>query len=272
MVATLTFRSLLVLCTATVTVTSAEYFEGDGTTYTLGEVSSGNCNFMSSNSIAPMNYAALNAEQWNNLSNCGRCAQVSCIDSRCVDTTASAIVQIVDQCPECKHGDLDLSHSVFRAITGSDPSRFTIRWQFVDCPDPETVKICLKNGANGYWLAVQPTNSLVGVQSISINNQATTMLDGAYYYLVTSSTGVDLNAVNVSVTSIYSDVIEGTYILTSGQCTDTYQQFPSPTTTTWTAATTEAPITPADAPTASPTYAPAVTTSSSKCYVRHNRN
>ncbi|RLN55428.1 hypothetical protein BBJ29_002658 [Phytophthora kernoviae] len=213
------FLALLALCTSA--FASAEYYSGDGTTYTLSAVSSGNCNFMSAISIATTNYAALNNAQWDDLANCGRCAQVSCVDSRCTDPTATAIVQIVDRCPECKLGDLDLSPTAFNTITGSDPSRLKIQWQFVDCPDAGTVKICLKFGSNAYWIAVQPTNNLVGVESVTINGQAAAILDGAYYYLVTSSTGADLSAVQVSVTSIYGDVIEGTYSLTVGQCTDT---------------------------------------------------
>ncbi|KAJ8550450.1 hypothetical protein ON010_g10617 [Phytophthora cinnamomi] len=235
MVSTSSFRALLTLSATAAAITSAEYFQGDGTAYTLTQVSSGNCNLMSANSIAPTNYAALNDVQWNNLANCGRCAQVSCVDPSCTNPTASAIVQIVDRCPECKYGDLDLSPTVFKTVTGSDPSRLKIRWQFVDCPNPDTVKICLKDGSNGYWTAVQPTNSIVGVQSVSINDQTATMMDGAYYFVATSSTGANLDAVNVAVTSVNSDVIKGTYSLTAGQCVDTYQQFasaqtPAPTT------------------------------------------
>ncbi|KAF4320449.1 hypothetical protein BBO99_00005467 [Phytophthora kernoviae] len=152
------FLALLALCTSA--FASAEYYSGDGTTYTLSAVSSGNCNFMSAISIATTNYAALNNDQWDDLANCGRCAQVSCVDSRCADPTATAIVQIVDRCPECKLGDLDLSPTVFNTITGSDPSRLKIQWQFVDCPDAGTVKICLKSGSNAYWIAVQPTNNI----------------------------------------------------------------------------------------------------------------
>uniref|UniRef100_H3GJJ7 Expansin-like EG45 domain-containing protein n=1 Tax=Phytophthora ramorum TaxID=164328 RepID=H3GJJ7_PHYRM len=241
MVNTSFFRVLLVLCVTATGFTSAEYFQGDGTAYTLGQVSSGNCNFMSYNSLAPTNYAALNEVQWNNLGNCGRCAQVSCVDSQCADQTASAIVQIVDRCPECKYGDLDLSPTVFKAVTGFDPSRLKIRWQFVDCPNPETIQICLKQGSNGFWVAVQPTNTLVGVRSVSINGQAANMLDGAYYYVVSSSkpNGENLSEVRVTLTSVNSEVIEGTYSLTAGQCTNTYRQF---------------------------------TTKSSKCSIRRNRN
>ncbi|KAG7380085.1 hypothetical protein PHYPSEUDO_007791 [Phytophthora pseudosyringae] len=267
-----TFRALLFLCATATAFTSAEHFEGDGTTYTLGEVGSGNCNLMSWNSIAPTNYAALNNEQWNNLGNCGRCAQVSCIDEKCADQTASAIVQIVDRCPECKYGDLDLSPSVFKTITGSDPSRLAIRWQFVACPTPETVKICLKNGSNGFWTAVQPTNALVGVQSVSINGKTASVISGAYYYLTTSSSEIDLSAVDVAITSINGEVIEGTYQLAAGQCTDTYHQFTAATApATVTPTTTETPLANTETPAAT-TESPPATSTPTRCYVRRNRH
>ncbi|ETN08025.1 hypothetical protein PPTG_12538 [Phytophthora nicotianae INRA-310] len=283
MLNTLTIRALL-LCVTTTAFPTAAYFEGDGTTYTLGGVSSGNCNLMSWNSIAATNYAALNNEQWNNLGNCGRCAQVSCIDEACEDQTATAIVQIVDRCPECKYGDLDLSPSVFRTITGSDPSRLSIRWQFVDCPNPETLKICLKTGSNGFWIAVQPTNAVIGVKSVSINGNTASMISGAYYYLITSSSEVDLTAVEVSVTSMDGQVIEGMYSLSAGQCTDTNLQFETtsatpattnPTTAPSTSAPTVVPTTtapPTIETTAPTTTAPPATTAPIKCYMRRSRH
>ncbi|KAG7397254.1 hypothetical protein PHYBOEH_001066 [Phytophthora boehmeriae] len=232
-------------------VVSAEYFEGDGTSYTLGDVSSGNCNFMSAISTASTNYAALNNDQWDNLANCGRCAEVSCIDDQCTDQTTTAVVQILDRCPECSSGDLDLSPTVFKNITGSDPSRLSIRWRFVDCPSPGTIEVCLKSGSNGYYVAVQPTNTLVGVETVTINGESTTMVDSAYYYLITSTSDVDLTAVTVSVTSIEGEVIEGTYSLTAGECTDTKKQFTiSSSSSTTTTTTTKAPTATTATPTA----------------------
>ncbi|POM70336.1 Hypothetical protein PHPALM_13239 [Phytophthora palmivora] len=195
------FQTLAAL-TFMAVIVSAEYYEGDGTSYTLGDVSSGNCNFMSAIPTASTNYAALNNDQWDDLGNCGRCAEVSCIDDQCEDQTTTAIVQILDRCPECSSGDLDLSPTVFKNITGSDPSRLTIRWKFVDCPNPGNIEVCLKTGSNGYYVAVQPTNTLVGVNTVTINGEATTMVDSAYYYLITSTSEVDLTSVAVSITSI----------------------------------------------------------------------
>ncbi|ETN08027.1 hypothetical protein PPTG_12540 [Phytophthora nicotianae INRA-310] len=224
MVAAIRFTAALLGFTAAFVSAADEYFEGDGTSYTLGQVSSGNCNFMSAIPSASTNYVALNQAQWDNLAGCGRCIEVSCIDEQCTAKNKTAVVQVLDRCPECAHGALDLSPTVYKEITGLDPNRLTVRWRFVDCPDPGTVQVCLKEGSNANWIAVQPTNGLVGVESVTVNGASTKMLDGAYYYVATTS-NADLSAIKVAITSVNGDEISGTYSLTAGKCTDTKKQF-----------------------------------------------
>ncbi|EGZ29132.1 hypothetical protein PHYSODRAFT_437144, partial [Phytophthora sojae] len=218
------------LFTAAVTlaVANAEYFTGDGTAYTLADTTNGNCNMMSSLGFATTDYAALNNDQWSGLQNCGRCAEVSCDDDRCADKTKSVVVQILDRCPECKHGDLDLSPSVFKTLTGSDPSRYTIKWKFVDCPVTGNVNYCLKGGSNNFWTAIQPTNVATGIKSLQINGKATKMLDGAYYYLLDGSgkASTDLSKVTVSMTDINGVAMKDTVNLSAGSCTKGTKQFP----------------------------------------------
>ncbi|CAH0493580.1 unnamed protein product [Peronospora farinosa] len=225
MVAAVHFVAVL-LGVAAADIVPDEYFEGDGTSYTLSEVSSGNCNFMSAIPTASTNFVALNEEQWNTLGNCGRCIEVSCIDVQCTVQNKTAVVQVLDRCPECAHGALDLSPTVFSDITGLGPNRLTVRWRFVDCPDAGNVQVCLKEGSSSSWIAVQPTNGLVGIQSVTLNGATTTMLDGAYFYVSTTAKA-DLSAVKVAITSVNGDVISGTYSLSVGKCTDTMQQFTS---------------------------------------------
>ncbi|EEY58599.1 uncharacterized protein PITG_10695 [Phytophthora infestans T30-4] len=221
----------LLATAATFAITDAsEYFTGDGTTYTLSDTSSGNCNMMSALNFATTDYAALNNEQWSGLQNCGRCVEVSCADARCADQTKSVVVQILDRCPECKHGDLDLSPSVFKTLTGSHPSRYTIKWKFVDCPVAGNVNYCLKGGSNNYWTAIQPTNCATGVQSLTINGQETKMLDGAYYYLLdgAGTSQTDLSSVSVSLTDVNGVSITDKVSLSAGSCTKGSYQFPRP--------------------------------------------
>ncbi|KAL7687569.1 putative rlpA-like protein, double-psi beta-barrel [Plasmopara halstedii] len=258
MISTYLFLIVLVSTISAIVTAADEYFEGDGTSYTLGQISSGNCNFMSAIPSASTNYVAINQAQWNNQRGCGRCLEVSCIDERCKVHNKTAIVQVLDRCPECAHGAVDLSPTVYKEITGMDPHRLKMRWHFVNCPNPGNVKVCLKEGSGSEWIAIQPTNGVVGVESVMINGATTTMLDGAYYYVLVTKKA-NLSAVKVSITSITGEKIDGTYSLKVGKCTDTMKQFKtgsttsqSPTPSTTRATPTATPTSPTATPTASP--------------------
>ncbi|EEY55480.1 carbohydrate-binding protein, putative [Phytophthora infestans T30-4] len=215
------------------------------------------------------NYAALNNEQWESTHNCGRCAEVSCDDPRCSDTTSTQIVYIVDRCPECKQGDLDLSPTVFKALTGSDPSRYTIKWKFVDCPVSGNVQYCTKSGSSSSWLAIQPANFANGVASMKIANQDVTMVDSCFYYLLNGGSNVDMSAVSVELTSVSGETITQTLSLIADNCTEgtsnfgasTTQQSSTPTSQTAPTPTTAAPTPTIStaAPTPTPTTAPPAT-------------
>ncbi|UIZ28513.1 hypothetical protein KXD40_009243 [Peronospora effusa] len=258
------FRQLSLLTMMMPAMTFAldsEYFSGDATAYTLGQVSAGNCNFMYDPGVGH-NYAALNNEQWDSTLNCGRCAQVSCDDSRCSNKN-SIIVYIVDRCPECAKGSLDLSPTVFKQLTGSDPSRYTIKWKFVPCPVSGNINYCTKSGSSSSWLAVQPTNHATGVASMKIANQEVTMVDSCYFFLLNGGTNVDISAVDIEITSVAGETITETLSLTSDSCTVGTTNFKESTTQT---STIQMPPTiqptpiPAPAPTVPTTAAPTVPT------------
>lgn len=269
--------AVLVAAASAALASADTYYTGDGTAYTLGSVSSGNCNFMYDPGVGS-NYAALNSDQWDSTMNCGRCAEVSCADSKCSDTTSTVTVYLVDQCPECSEGDLDLSPTVFKTLTGSDPARYSIKWRFVDCPVSGNLQYCAKSGSSNYWLAIQPANMVSGIASMTIGGQTPTMVDSAFYFLVQG--GVDITSVTVATTSVSGETVTETVSLTADSCTEGSKQFSggssstssssaqtttSAPSTTSSAATTSAPTTtsPASttsAPTATPTSTPTPTT------------
>uniref|UniRef100_M4BM08 Expansin-like EG45 domain-containing protein n=1 Tax=Hyaloperonospora arabidopsidis (strain Emoy2) TaxID=559515 RepID=M4BM08_HYAAE len=183
---------------------------------------------MSVLNLAVTDYAALNSEQWDGLQNCGRCAEVSCSDDRCPDKSKTILVQLLDHCPECKHGALDLSPSVFTALTGTTPSRYKVAWKFVDCPVSGNINYCLKGGSNTYWTAVQPTNVATGVKSLQINGHDTVMLDSAYYYVLdgVSETQTQLTDMTITLTDINGNTVTDIVTLTADSCTEGTHQFP----------------------------------------------
>ncbi|ORX69488.1 hypothetical protein DL89DRAFT_267693 [Linderina pennispora] len=74
--------------------------------------------------------AALNAPQYGDITavspHCGRCALVR-------GPLGQAKVKIVDACPECVLGSLDLSLAAFEQIAHKLEGRVKIIWEFVAC-------------------------------------------------------------------------------------------------------------------------------------------
>ncbi|KAF8979291.1 RlpA-like double-psi beta-barrel-protein domain-containing protein-containing protein, partial [Cyathus striatus] len=66
---------------------------------------------------------ALNPTQYNRGSNCGKHIQIQYGGK-------SVIAQVVDLCPGCGSGSVDLSPSAFRALASQDVGRIKVNWQF----------------------------------------------------------------------------------------------------------------------------------------------
>ncbi|KAF4035285.1 Lytic transglycosylase [Phytophthora infestans] len=261
---------------------STRAFTGEGTTYGLTDPSGGNCNFMDYPQAAVSNFVAINKVQWDDSMSCGRCAQVTCTDPQCSGRSQeSAIVYVVDQCPGCNDGDLDLSPTVFEAITGMTPSKVEISWEFVTCPTSGNIKYCLKEGSNAFWAAIQPTHTIVGVDSVTIDGKPTSMVASSFYFLLdgVSTVKSDLSHLKITLTSVSGETIEDVLSFTDGDCVEGTSQFTQgesasvgvstlsePTTEASTESPTDAPtITPTSTPISAPTEAPisAPTTESS---------
>lgn len=72
-------------------------FTGDGTVYTNGfttpnGASGYNCGFRWLPTKARTYFAALNAPQYANSENCGRCASVKCVDPKCKSTKTVTVM------------------------------------------------------------------------------------------------------------------------------------------------------------------------------------
>lgn len=105
---------------------SGEKMSGQATYYTPGL---GACGKTSGDSDK---IAALNKDQFydgdsksNGNGNCGRKAKVT-------RGGKSVTVTIVDSCPGCKKGDLDLSPSAFKELADESEGRVEINWQWAD--------------------------------------------------------------------------------------------------------------------------------------------
>ncbi|KAL1918112.1 uncharacterized protein VTP21DRAFT_3378 [Calcarisporiella thermophila] len=100
-----------------------QIFTGQGTFYDVGADA---CGSKSKNSDM---VAALNAPQFGKGDttknrNCGRRVLI-------FGPKGMVVVKIVDLCPGCKNGDLDLSPTAFKKIANLSQGRVPIKWKFL---------------------------------------------------------------------------------------------------------------------------------------------
>ncbi|KZS39586.1 hypothetical protein AWE51_08005 [Aquimarina aggregata] len=95
-------------------------------------------------------HCALNNADYDNSNGCGACLEVT-------GSRGKTIVKVVDRCPECKPGDVDLTQEAFSEVANPIDGRVPITWKFVPCPlmANETIKVNFKSGSSKYWTAIQ---------------------------------------------------------------------------------------------------------------------
>ena len=134
---------------------------------------------------------------------------VACAD---VDgPNGSVRVRIVDLCPECASGDLDLSPQAFDQIAERAQGRVPITWTFVACDVAGPVAYRFKDGSHQWWTAIQVWNHRLPIASLewSADGGATwnpTQRVDYNYFIDESGFGPD--ATRVRITAIDGQVLE----------------------------------------------------------------
>ncbi|KNC97350.1 uncharacterized protein SPPG_07278 [Spizellomyces punctatus DAOM BR117] len=83
-------------------------------------------------------FAALNSQQYSNGLYCGMCVQVTCTDQSKCAGGKPIVVQVVDLCPSCGFGGLDLSFGAMSVLMNGDANAelygtTSMQWRQVDC-------------------------------------------------------------------------------------------------------------------------------------------
>jgi expansin (peptidoglycan-binding protein) len=105
--------------------------------------------------------AAVATADWNGSASCGRCLRVT-------GPLGSAVVQVVDQCPGCAAGDLDLGLDAFSAIADPGDGRVGITWQTVACDVAGPVSFVFDPGSDAFDAVVQVRNARYAVASLEV--------------------------------------------------------------------------------------------------------
>ena len=128
---------------------------GDATYYNA--TGAGNCSFDATPN--DLMVGAMNHTDYADSAVCGACVFIHGPD-------ADITVRIVDQCPECKPGDIDLSESAFAKIADPAKGRVTITWNYIECPVAGPIVYHFKDGSNPWWTAVQIRNHRYAIKSV----------------------------------------------------------------------------------------------------------
>lgn len=138
----------------------AERHEGEGTYYDFAD-GSGNCSFPATPD--DLMVAAMNHTDYAGSAACGTCIRV-------VGPEGSVDVRIVDRCPECPRGDVDLSPEAFERIAPLSAGRVPIEWQYIACPVSGPITYHFKDGSNPWWTAVQIRNHRHAIATFEVRD------------------------------------------------------------------------------------------------------
>jgi expansin (peptidoglycan-binding protein) len=134
---------------------------GEGTYYAAD--GTGACSFDAS--PGDLMVAAMNAVDYNTAAWCGACVEVT-------GPMGTVTVRVVDKCPECVHGDLDLSPQAFEQIAPLSAGRVSITWHEVPCNVSGNLGYHFKDGANQWWTAIQIRNHRYPIATLEAQDGA----------------------------------------------------------------------------------------------------
>lgn len=202
-------------------------YSGEGTYYdSIAGTSSGNCSLPIA--VDEYQYCAMNDLDYNNSEACDACIDVT-------GPNGSIILRVVDRCPECASGDVDMSEQAFSQIADVIDGRVDISWTYVECPLQDNIEIVVKEGSSMYHTEIQLRNLKHAVSTLEYlddNNNWITMERQLYNFFVETNginSPMTLRATSVlNEELIFENVNFGNTILQNNLTITTNQQFTTP--------------------------------------------
>lgn len=191
---------------------------GDGTYYDAD--GTGACSFDASPD--DLMVAAMNAPDFDNAAWCGACLEVT-------GPMGIVTVRVVDECPGCAHGDLDLSPQAFQQLAPLSAGRISIMWHEVACNVSGPIAYHFKDGANAYWTAVQIRNHRYPIAKVeAMSGSAYADIPRVDYNYFVQSSGLGPGPYALRVTDTRGHVLDDTGVpLGDSTTTNGAAQFPA---------------------------------------------
>jgi expansin len=169
--------------------------------------------------------AAMNAVDYNNAFYCGAYLQVT-------GPNAVITLRIVDLCPECPAGNLDLSQAAFAQIAPLYLGRVPIAWRVISPVTAGPIAYHFKDGSNQWWTAVQIRNHRNPIARFEYwtGSQWVVVPRVSYNYFVQSNPGLGIGPYTFRVTDWYSNTLvdSGIPLIVNGTVNGTGQFPPGP--------------------------------------------
>lgn len=150
-----------------------------------------------------MMVAAMNADEYDNAAVCGAYVHVT-------GPQGDVTVRIVDLCPECKAGHLDLSQEAFARIADLPLGRVNITWQVISPVITGPIAYHFKDGSNQWWTAVQVRNHRNPIAKLEYLKNGSEWMDvprTSYNYFVQTNPGMGTGPYTFRVTDCYGNVL-----------------------------------------------------------------
>jgi expansin (peptidoglycan-binding protein) len=107
-------------------------------------------------------FVALSPQEYDGAAACGSYLQVKGPDG-------SVRVKVIDQCPECKSGHIDLSEKAFAELAPLSAGIIPVSYHTIANPPlPAPVAFLVKNGSSRYWLALMVMNTGNAIASVQL--------------------------------------------------------------------------------------------------------
>lgn len=147
---------------------------GKATFYDLGG-GTGNCSFPS----APADdlFVALGEADYDDGAACGGYLDVK-------GPKGKVRVKVIDSCPPCEPGHIDLSRTAFKKIANEIDGIVPVTFTKVRSPKvPGAVSVRLKEGSSRYWFAALVDNHGNPLRSVKVNGTTATRTDFNYWII-----------------------------------------------------------------------------------------
>jgi expansin len=130
-------------------------------------------------------FVALSPSEYDSAAACGGYLSVTGPNGN------SVTVQVVDQCPECASGHLDLSEPAFAELAPLGAGLINVHYQYLANPPlPGPITMEVKQGSSQYWLALLADNTgnpLASVQVETASGGWTSLARANYNYWIAQS-------------------------------------------------------------------------------------